>query len=1047
MPAILVPWLARRRRLLAATLLTLLLPGAARAQAPVSAAEALGRDADVAFERRQYKDAIAGYQKLIAGYPNSEFAGDARFHLAYANFLTGQYDPAADDLRKLIASPVTQPETLELAGLLLPQVLAQQAAALPPTDPKRVPGFEAAIKEYDTFVAKFPKSTSLESAYYGRAVAAYQIERYDAAARDLRQVVSTFPNSETVLDSTFLLAITTATQANLSAAKDNPTPADLAAALKGYADAEHLLGEIIAKRGDISLANDAQLQLGETLLAHAGAVPPAKRNALYERALAAYQAVEPKEGMIAAQADRLRRLNDLRIAALRQGPAGRPQARQYDERRLREQGKLEALQAQEDPVLGARIKSGAAYCNLQRYDEARVLMTTLLPGIRKPDDEKQALYYIALSYAGQRLVEKAVSAYDRFQAKFSGDPVAENLPLVIGELFANATPPDPARANKYFDEFSRLYPRSRLRETALLAQAANADALGHYDDALRALDTFLQGKPKRELVATAEQTRALVLKDKKDLDGALAAFRKVRDTYADRPEGEESAFWVGWTLAQKKDNAGAIKELQAFVAKYPQSRLLPSALTTLGQAQQFGGAKDQALGTLADVSARFPQSPEATGAYFQRANIYLADRKFDDVDRVLTEFIDKHPASEQAFAAYEQIAALQAQANQPDAAAATYEKFLARQPDSPHAAAALGKLAALWLRTARGLGSYIVLGAPQREGWKTDLNKSIAASEQQLDRFPDAPETALGLGHLLDCQRLLIEAKIKTLPEVRDYFQALADKYQGDPGARGRILFRVAALTAEKDPAQALADMKAAYDPNVVYGPADMELYTDGLLASDPAAAAQVFDKLARDYPRPAGLPPGQAAPAVQDAQALVLFGRGKLAEASGDRAAATRAFAELKRDYPRSSKIAEANLGLAQGLIAEGKPDDALPLLADVAKNPRSPIPVRAHGLFLNGEIQAAKGSFDAIDSYLKVAAFYPVAPDAPEGLWKGAQLLEKQAETLGDTPAKPGGPTKTGQLARARKAYNDLATRYADSKWTAQAKARLAALPAAKS
>ena len=281
---------------------------------------------------------------------------------------------------------------------------------------------------------------------------------------------------------------------------------------------------------------------------------------------------------------------------------------------------------------------------------------------------------------------------------------------------------------------------------------------------------------------------------------------------------------------------------------------------------------------------------------------------------------------------------------------------------------------------------------------------------------------------------------------MRAYFETLADKYPDNPGARGRILFRLAALTAEKDPTQALADMKAAYDPAVVYSPDDMDLYLDGLLPGDPDAAAKVIDKLAHDYPLIPGLAPSQNPPAVQDAQALVLSGRGRLAELKGDRAGAAQAFTDLKRSYPRSSKIPEADLGLAQNLLAQGKPDDALPLLAEVAKNPRSPIPVRARGLFLNGEIQAAKGNVEAIDAYLKVAAFYPTSPDAPEGLWKGGQLLEKQAETLGDAPSKPGGPTKTGQLGRARKAYSDLVTKYADSKWTPQAKARLAALPAPK-
>lgn len=440
--------LACRTLSLVAAPLLLLPPVALRAQAPGGAAETLSRDGDLAFDRRQYKDAVGIYEKLIQGYPNSEFTVDARFHLAYANFLTGQFDPAAHDLRELLGSPTTPPETLEAAALLLPQVLAQEAAGLPSKDPKRPTDFEAAIKEYDGFIGKFPKSASIETALYGRAVAAYQLARYEAAARDLRQAVSAFPNSDTALDSTFLLAITVATQANLALGKETPTPADTEAAAKGYREAEGLLGQIIGKRTDLSLANDAQFQLGETLLAHAAAVPAAARNALYERALAAYRAVEPTEGMIAAQTARVQGINERRIAELRKGPAARPTARLLDQQRLREQGKLEALQTKEDPVVGARIKSGAAYCNLQRYDEARVLMTTLLPVAKKAEDEKLALYYTALSYAGQKLVGKAVTAYDRFQARFAGDPVAENLPLIIGGLFADAAKPDPARASK-----------------------------------------------------------------------------------------------------------------------------------------------------------------------------------------------------------------------------------------------------------------------------------------------------------------------------------------------------------------------------------------------------------------------------------------------------------------------------------------------------------------------------------------------------------------------------------------------------------------------
>lgn len=1041
----------RSARFAVASLAALLLvaPTAVQAQTAApqgSAAEALDRDGDIYFDRRQYKEAIATYQKLIQGYPNSELVTDTRFHLAYALYLTSQFAPATEELRKLVGAPTTPPEILEQAALLLPQVLSQQASATKPDDPGRAGAFEAAIREFDNFINRFPKSTELETALYGRAVAAYQIGRYADAVRDLRRNVASFPNSDTVLDSTFLLSLTLATQANLALAKEKHSQADTDAALKNYAEAERLLGDIIKKRTDLALANDAEFQLGETLLVHASASPEAARKALYERALAAYRAVEGKAGMIAAQEARVRRLSEARVAELRKGAAAnRTLTRQLDARRLLEQGKLEAIQAKEDPVLTARIKGGAVYCNLGRYDEARVLMDALLPSIKKADDEKLALYYITLSYAGQGLADKAVAAHDKFQAKYKGDPVAENLPLVVGNLFLNGDKPDPARANRYFDEFAKLYPKSRLRETALLQQAAASASLGRYEEALQTLDRFLADKPRRELQATAELARAKVLKDKKDYDGALASFKKVRDTFKDLPEGEEAAYWVGWTLLQKKDLAGATAELKGLIDKNPKGRLTPTALLALAQVQQAGGAKDQALATLADVSARFPEAPESTNAYFARANIDLADRKYDDMVRVLTEYVDKNPDSDQLAAAYDQIAAVQLQAKQYDAAAATYEKYLAKEGDAPDSPAVLGKLAALWQRAARALGAYVVLGAPQRETWQADLEKSIAASERQLERYPDAPATAQGVGNLAECQALLVDAKVKTAAQATDYFQKLAERLKDKPAARSRVLFRLAALAAEKDPAKALDDLRTAYDPNVVYDPADLDVYTQALLAGgDPAAAGPVFDKLAADYPLPAGVSPAQAPADVQEAQALALYGRGRLAALKGDEAGASKAFAELKKNYPRSPKIPEANLGVAENLIAQGKADEAMPLLMQVAKTPTAPLNVRARAVFLSGEVMAKRGSIEAADAYLKVAAFYPNAPEAAEGLWKGGQALEQQADLLGDTPKNPGGPTRTSQLARARKAYGDLMSKYADSKWVEQAKARLAALPA---
>ena len=367
-----------------------------------AAAVELSNRSNAAFEAGNYKDAAAGYDLLLKDYPSSEAANDARFRLAYADFLLGQFEPAAELLRKQIASQATPAEVVEQASGLLPQVLSQQASTRKPDDPQRPAGFAAALKEYDAYLQKFPKAPGVETALYGRAVAAYQTGGYDAAARDLRASLAGFPGGDSFLDTEFLLSITLATQANLALGKDDRTAAEAAEAGARFAEAERLLGDIIRKRTDLSLANEAQFQLGETVMAQAATSPEAARDALYKLALAAYRAVEPREPMIAAQQARMQAFADALQAERRKGAQSNPAlARKFVELQGRESGKLAALKGQGDMAITARVKSGGAFYGLREYDETRVLMNALAAEAKRPEDEKYLLYYTTLTYAAQ----------------------------------------------------------------------------------------------------------------------------------------------------------------------------------------------------------------------------------------------------------------------------------------------------------------------------------------------------------------------------------------------------------------------------------------------------------------------------------------------------------------------------------------------------------------------------------------------------------------------------------------------------------------------
>ncbi len=996
-----------------------------------SAPAAAAQNAGALFNAGRYAEAAAGYEKFLKDYPTNEFAFQAQIELANAWYLTGKFDDAIGVLRKFLAAPASQsqPELLEAAAALLPEASSQKAATLKEAAARKAT-FDEATKEFGIFLEKYPRSQHADAALHGRALANFQLGKFVEAAADLRRSLREFAARETAPGSQFLLALTLAAQASKVADANDPNTGKL------YGESETLFVDLIARKADVALANDAQFQLGDVLVARVATQPENAQAATLGRALEAFRAVEGKEPMIAAQTARVEAVK----TALRAAAANRAEFGRLSAVLRRETTKLSQLQAREDdPALSARLRCAVVFYQLKKYDETRVLLGALAPLVTQPAHETIVGLYTALALAAQGASEPAAAAYERFQAKHAGDPLAEPLPLALGGMFLRSAQPDAAaQAGKYFDDFARLYPGSRLREVALVEAAELSARAGKFDAALKTLDDVLKTKPRTEIAAAAELIRARVLKDKGDLAGALAAFKKARDTFAGRPEAVEAAFWVGVVALQNRDAAGAAAELKAFLGRFANHPLAPAAQFALGRAQEAAGDKSGALATLRELSEKWPGSPEAVQSYFLRANLLYAEKKTAEAVRMLTEFTEKYPRDEKALDACDAIAAvLSANGTSGiEAAGAYYQKFLdVNGSSSPKAPVALLKIATLWKKLALAQGSYLVLGAAEREVWTNAVNRSVAASEAVIEKYPDSAAVTGALGNFVDCQRLLLGAKLKTETQVADSFAALAKR----EGTRGRVWFAAARLTAERDPAKGLSEMKAAYDPGARYSPADLDGFTQALLRTgDFAMAAAVFGKLSKDYPASgAAVASDEEA---QEAQALALYGEGRLAEARGDFDAAARAYEKLKASHSRSNKLVEANVGIARRLLAAGKPDDALKLLGEAMRHAATPPEVRARALLLTAEVFKAKNDLPAaIDSFLKVAAFYPAAqPEAPSGLWEGAQLLEKQAANLSESTM----PKRSDQLARARKAYADLGAKYAGAAFAAKARERLAIL-----
>jgi len=1019
-----------------------------RASAQSAAAnEAYSKAYDL-YMQGNYAEAAEAFQRLLADFPTDLLVPSATAQLGFSYFFMGKFDDALSTLDKAFKDPALPNEIKPIIASFIPQVLSAKAATTPESEPKRVALFEEAIAKFDDYLKSYPQGEQAEQVRYGKALALYQIGKFQQAADVLKENIQKHPNSPTIQESENLLALSYATLGSMELTKS--TGADTAKGLEFYAQAEKLLRNIIGSQKNLTLVNDARYQLAEILFSKAAFSPEEQRPKLYEEALAAYRSVAPNEEMIALQEEKLKALPAKRQEALR----SRNQAKIKEvEREIEREGRrLAELKAKPDIIPSASLKMAEIYFNQGKINESRVMIRHILPFLTRDEDKMRAQYFLTMTYILQNVASAAQENYDIFQSKYKGNPLAQNLPLALGTMYLSH--PDPSvrsveKAMQYFDESLAIYPKGAFAGLTVVSKASAQTKIGNFAEAEETFRKFLAGSPTPDEEIVALTGLADIYKLTKQWNKANEIYAKIIEKHPSRPQAIEAQFWIALGTKEKGDNTAAIELINKAITAHPNHPLVPTALFYLAQAKLATGDVSGAVKVFTELAEKYPDSQTAPFTYFARMQILARERKVDEINALMREFITKYPKDDKVFFAYEQIAQNELGRSKWEDAIRMYTEYVEKYADSPKAPTALLKLAELQKQWAESLGRYSALTTDERKVWQERMDSAITTGERLVKQYPNSPDLALGIQNLIGAQNALVAAELKSKSDLENYFQELAQNAPNDI-VKSKILFGLASWISATDEARALAIMSEAYRPDVIYAPSDLDIYGQALLrAGKVDEAEKVFVKLSNDYPIPEGTDPKAAPPQIQQAQAIALFGMARVAQERGLTAEAGALFAKLKELYPWSPKVLEAELGIAQANVAVGKLDDALARLPGLIRSPNATAELRAKALLLGGQIMKRKAASAtdtkakqdamgaAVDYFIKIDQFYSGVPTiAAEGLYEGAQMLEAQAAASSDAAFKK------QQMDQAKRSYQELVKKYPESPFAEKARQRLSVL-----
>ncbi len=993
-----------------------------------------------ALQNQQYEAAAQDFDKIITGYPNSPTIDDAQIRAGLAYLYGNKFTEAVNRLAKE-AAPNAKAAYRSTA--LYFTALAQFSQGQKSGDKT---AFSQAVTTLTTLlglVATAPTDENrgyVETVLYYRALAAFELENYANAEKDLKQLTQSpqFAASLSRPDYFLRLGSVYAVETNQAVQAKQPLEAIQALANEALA----AFDQVSRDPNALVQANDANMSKGEVLFliaqldsTHAG----------YEKALEAFRQVRRKADMIPLQQQQLENMRQKAQAQAQANAQNSLNAFTGDSSLLitREEGRLKDLQNGTDPIIQALIRMAECYVAMKQPDEARTILHRLIAhATLTPDQQQEVDFQTLFSYVLGGQTGQADQALTAYLSKHAGDPQADSISVSVASKLMDRGDYEGALAQA--ERSLHDFPNGKSAAVAVTLKAEALTRLGRIKESDQVVDDFLKQNP------TSPQANSLLLSRAQNESGAgnvaaaLADYQKVRDNAAAGPDLQAAAD-VGMMQAleslQRYDEV--ISGAKAFLAKYPDSKLLPSVLLFSGLAQSQKHDPG-AVAALQDVARKFPKDPAAPYALSSIVTIYQQANNVPGMIQAANDLRTAYPDSYVLLGqAADTVSAVLIKAKKFDDAIALYQPMVNASQASA-AADARNKIGGIWLAAAKALGYYQSTPLVTR----AEAEKRLAAAEQAylgtLKNFPDqlraVGDAFEGLVNLAKQRRswgLLKDA------DLEGYLGKVgAELTSPDMSARLELAKAGLVFVTKEGSTQypaALDRFKKviAANPGLALTRQETDQFGELLLAAkDYPTAMKVYGDLMTN-----------ADPIDKAALGDAYYGLGATYLGQGEVAQAKDYFLKLEA-LPGGGlwhpHIADANYGIALADEQSGQAADAdaaRQIYAALMQNPQGGVALQAKAMLGYGRLleKAGHGISPTTAGPTETAVHYyqephtlfgPAAPEqSAEGLFDAGQAYEK-----------------AGDKANARKQYDLLLQNYGTTApdWAAKAQAAEARLGA---
>lgn len=814
-----------------------LLLAAAAAFAGQSRFDELAIMGEQAMNAGKYDEAVKHYEQIVEKGQTYVSILEVRFDLAWAYYLTGNYEKAIPLFEGLSGVRAPSQDVKEQSLFLMAECEGRWAGTFEAGTPERKKHVQKALELHNKFQSEFPKNPNIPESLYGRAYAYLLDDQYEKAATDLLTVINNYRNAACHKDAQYLLASVYSRQGRDSIRGGKRDEA------QGYMEkARKIFEELTRLEGNLSLANDSAFSMAETWY----------EAEMFRESIRYYMQVRAQREVLV---DLGRRLDAIRLRL------SQDYQHQRDPSATRAQLALVAEQAARvrkapDLMISAFFRCADCFYRMERFAECRAVLKHLMK-FTSGEQLQEAHYRVVTTYLEEQDADGAAREYDDFIATQGlGLPIADVADVAIAQLFLA----DPERIDKAVEMLERsleTYPEGSAAEDALYLKFSAEFMIQRYEASAAGAALYLEKYPEGKYVPNALYMSAMSLANIKKWDESLASVNRLLTEF---PEGSENfqdmdaaSFQKGWILTEAERYNDAVEHYNEFLVKHKDSKYAPNAMYQQALALEKADRKPEARNVLRKLAARFPDHEVGPPALYQVAVMYYNDKDFIGMFGALQDVVDAFPRLPIAVESYYWMGWIaKAKDGLADEAIACYAKALEADPDGPLAADSLLNLAQSCKDYAESMGLPTVMPAARRAAYNNLMRDAMLGFEELMTIYPDSEQALQAVPAMAEIAATL--TRLRQLPEADGdkLFAGLIAKYRNTPSFAAQMEFSYGSylMKIEKREA-ALAAFKKSLetDPRVLLAPSVLSDYAAALVeAGDLNEAEEIYIKIVTDY-------------------------------------------------------------------------------------------------------------------------------------------------------------------------------------------------------